>query len=104
MNEPIHELEWDSGYLRHVLVVAPHGLTPEIAAAVKDGAPWLLEETRPGRSGSHMMIGPDQSGRFWNRCTGRQRQRSVAADYGLAEHQRRDSALSRQVTYDHQSC
>lgn len=62
------EFDWDEdkpenqhSNLRHC---ARHGVTPIVAAEVKDGLPkFFLND--PGKTASHIMIGPDFSGRFW---------------------------------------
>ena len=66
MNDEILGLEWDDDNLRHILVESPHGLTRLLVETVKDTAPLLfINEPREGRSGTHVMIGPDADGRFW---------------------------------------
>lgn len=60
-NIKVREFEWDEENLEHL---RPHGVTLELAEEIKDGAP-LFFLNRPGRGGTHMMIGPDDSGRFW---------------------------------------
>lgn len=51
----------DGGNLEHC---ARHGVTPVVAAAVLGESPrFFLND--PGKTGTHMMIGPDDNGRFW---------------------------------------
>lgn len=57
----VWELEWDEDNELHCL---EHDLTPELAEEVRESAPRFFEN-RPGRTGSHAMIGPDRAGRFW---------------------------------------
>ena len=59
------EFEWDSANLFHVLVEAPKGITPALLEVIKGNEPKFFEESRPGRSGTHRMIAPDDDGRFW---------------------------------------
>lgn len=57
----VWEFEWDENNERHA---ATHRVTPVVAEEVKDSRP-LFFRNRPGRSGTHMMVGPDETGRFW---------------------------------------
>lgn len=60
------DFEWDSGNLRHILSDSPHGLTPALCHQIRDGMPRIFEARKgPGRSASHMIIGPDDDQRFW---------------------------------------
>jgi uncharacterized DUF497 family protein len=60
------EFEWDEHNLRHVFEESPHGLTPAIVRAISRRRPKLFpNEPGQGRSGSHVMIGPDERNRFW---------------------------------------
>ena len=43
---------------------ADHGVTPALVANLVAGTPKLFAN-KEGRAGTHMMIGPDASGRFW---------------------------------------
>lgn len=53
--------QWDDRNTEHC---AQHGLTPGIAYQVRDGAP-LFFPNKPGRTGTHMMIGPSGTNRLW---------------------------------------
>jgi len=55
------EFEWDEGNTPHA---TRHGLTPYITAEVGLLAPqfFINEE---GLTGTHIMIGPHEDGRFW---------------------------------------
>jgi hypothetical protein len=58
--------EWDESNLYHMLVESPHGLGPDLCEEIKDDSPKLIpNRQRAGRSGSHLMVGPDKEGRFW---------------------------------------
>lgn len=57
----VWEFEWDENNEGHA---AAHGVTPSVAEEVKERSP-LFFRNKPGRSGTHMMIGPDAVGRFW---------------------------------------
>jgi hypothetical protein len=54
-------LNWDDGCESHC---ARHGLTPLTAEEVKDGRPKIFENV-PRKTGTHIMIGPDSTGRCW---------------------------------------
>jgi hypothetical protein len=55
------EFDWDDDNVAHC---ARHGVTPVAAEEVKDGLPkFFLND--PGKTGTHIMIGPDASGRHW---------------------------------------
>jgi len=57
----VFEFEWDERNETHC---AAHQLTPVVAEEVKNSLPkFFLND--PGRTGTHIMIGPDLSGRFW---------------------------------------
>jgi hypothetical protein len=56
------EFQWDEWNLGHA---ARHGVTPELVLAVANGEPVVFENEGDGRSGSHVMIGSDEAGRFW---------------------------------------
>lgn len=56
----VWEFEWDDTNLQHQW----HGLTPVIAERVKDGQPKFFRN-KPGRAGTHKMVGPDINGRLW---------------------------------------
>ncbi len=53
--------QWDDANLTHC---ARHGVTPVIVAEVRDNTP-LFFLNDPSKSGTHIMIGPDDSGRLW---------------------------------------
>lgn len=56
-------LELDSGNLDHL---ARHGVTEERVWQVFLGpARYVTNAPATGRSGTHLMIGPDAAGRFW---------------------------------------
>lgn len=55
------ELDFDDKNLEHL---APHGLTRDRVEAIWQDQPAFLTN-RPGRSGSHMMVGIDAAGRMW---------------------------------------
>jgi hypothetical protein len=57
----VFEFSWDERNERHC---ARHQVTPVLVEEIKDGAPKFFEND-PGKAGTHMMIGPDGSGRFW---------------------------------------
>lgn len=61
----IEEWEWDDDNIEHL---ARHGLTPEL---IQDEI-WLeapkYNANRAGRIASHIMVGPDRSGRLWTVC------------------------------------
>lgn len=41
-------------------------MTPTLVAEIADNAPKIFPEIpEEGKSGSHRMIGPNESGRFW---------------------------------------
>lgn len=57
----VFEFSWDERNEQHC---ARHEVTPMLGEEIKDGVPkFFLND--PGRTGTHMMIGPDRSGRFW---------------------------------------
>jgi len=57
------EFEWDERNERHA---AAHGVTPSLVIEVADTQPRFFPNSPgAGRSGSHLMIGPDARGRFW---------------------------------------
>lgn len=57
----VFEFEWDERNEGHC---ARHGVGPLTAEEVKDGIPKFFEND-PGKTGTHMMIGPDAAGRYW---------------------------------------
>ena len=57
------QFEWDDNNLRHVLEERPHGVTPTIVDSLIN--PKFYANVGVGRSGSHMMIALDETGRFW---------------------------------------
>jgi uncharacterized DUF497 family protein len=65
MQEPVYigvsEFEWDEENESHC---ARHGVTPLVVEEVKDADP-LFFPNKAGKTGTHMMIGPDASGRRW---------------------------------------
>jgi len=65
MQQPIGidvwEFEWDDNNESHC---ARHNVTPMVAEHVKDSRPKFFRN-RPGKTGTHVMIGPDDTGRFW---------------------------------------
>jgi len=56
----VRELEWDEENEAH----SRHGVTPGVSASVLGNQPRLFAN-RAGKSGTHMLIGPDEDGRFW---------------------------------------
>lgn len=65
MQEPVHiqvwEFEWDERNESHC---ARHNVTPLVVEEVRDGAPEFFPN-KAGKTGTHMMIGPDVDGRYW---------------------------------------
>jgi hypothetical protein len=60
------EFEWDDHNLCHVFEESPHGLTPAIVRTIASRRPKLFpNHTGLGRTGSHLMIGPDDRNRLW---------------------------------------
>lgn len=61
------DFEFNQGNLQHLLIDrADRGVTPSLIVEIGDGAPKLFpNEPGEGRTGSHMMVGPDANGRFW---------------------------------------
>jgi len=57
----VREFEWDERNEKHC---ARHGVTPLLAEVVKDGQSKFFGN-KPGKTGTHMMVGPDDRGRFW---------------------------------------
>jgi hypothetical protein len=57
----VFEFDWNDQNEGHC---ARHGLTPVTAEEVKDGSPKFFEND-PGKTGTHIMIGPDAAGRYW---------------------------------------
>ena len=57
----VWEFEWDDNNMEHCAV---HGVTPTVAESVKGELPSFFEN-RPGKTGTHVMIGPDHTGAFW---------------------------------------
>ena len=57
----VFEFEWDEVNEPHC---ARHDLTPVTVQEVKDSRPkFFLND--PGKTGTHIMIGPDSMGRYW---------------------------------------
>jgi hypothetical protein len=56
----VWEFEWDDANLEH----QEHGLTPLLADEVKDRSPKFFAN-KPGKAGTHKMVGPDTNDRFW---------------------------------------
>jgi hypothetical protein len=56
----VGELEWDEENEAH----SRHGATPGVCASVLSNRPKLFAN-KANRTGTHMMIGPDGSGRLW---------------------------------------
>jgi hypothetical protein len=56
----VAQLVWNSQNLSHI---RRHGGSVRVCREVLSNAPKFFEQT--GRSGSHLMIGPDRAGRFW---------------------------------------
>lgn len=59
------QFEWDERNIRHMMLESPRGITPDLVERLKDNEPKFFRETRPDRSGTHLMVAPDDSGRFW---------------------------------------
>jgi hypothetical protein len=57
----VWELDWDAKNERHC---GDNGLTPEIADEVLLNVPKFFSN-KPRRTGTHAMIGPDESGQLW---------------------------------------
>jgi len=57
----VWEFEWEESNEAHC---SRHGVTPMVAELVKDGQPKFFRN-RPGKTGTHVMIGEDDRGRFW---------------------------------------
>jgi uncharacterized DUF497 family protein len=57
----VEAFEWDDRNIPHA---GEHGLTSAIAMEVRSDAP-LFFRNKVGRTGSHMMIGHDESQKFW---------------------------------------
>jgi uncharacterized DUF497 family protein len=57
----VWEFEWDESNEAHC---SRHGVTPMVAELVKDDRPKFFRN-RPGETGTHVMIGEDDKGRFW---------------------------------------
>jgi len=55
--------DWDNDNLTHA---ARHGVTPDVVQQVAVNEPKLFANSGKGRSGSHLMVGPDDTGRFWS--------------------------------------
>jgi hypothetical protein len=60
------QFEWDEHNLQHVMIESPHGITPALLEGMRTQNPQFFRDARPGRSGSHLMIAPDERGRFWS--------------------------------------
>lgn len=57
----VFEFEWDERNETHC---ARHGVTPVTAQEVKDSLPkFFLND--PGKTGTHIMVGPDSGGGYW---------------------------------------
>ena len=61
-SEPVgvDDLVWHSETLKKI---RRHGGSVRICVEVKNGQPKFFPQS--GRTGSHKMVGPDSSGRFW---------------------------------------
>ena len=57
----VDELEWDEANIEHC---ARHELTPTVAESVRTGAPKLFPNGE-SKTGSHVMVGPNEPGRYW---------------------------------------
>lgn len=57
----VFEFDWDDGRERHC---ARHDLAPVTAEEVKNGRPKIFQNV-PEKTGTHIMIGPDRTGRCW---------------------------------------
>ncbi len=55
------DFQWDEDDLTHA---ARHGITPRLVRDVAANDPVLLPHESEGRSGSHLMIGPNPEGNF----------------------------------------
>ena len=90
---PKMEFEWDDRNLEHA---DRHGLTPGVIRELRDRTPKLFaNRSGEGRSGSHLLIGPAESGRFWTVVLIHRNEEGLATDYWLAEHDHGDSTLRR---------
>jgi hypothetical protein len=60
------DFEWGADNLRHVGVDRPRGITPTLVIEIAINAPVLVDNPAgEGRSGSHKLIGPNNTGRMW---------------------------------------
>ncbi len=57
------EFQWDTRNLEHA---ARHEVSPRLVLAIAANEPRLFRNSGTGRSGSHLMIGPEDDGRFWS--------------------------------------
>jgi uncharacterized DUF497 family protein len=57
----VSEFDWDDRNERHC---ARHGLDPVTAEEVKNRRPKIFQNVA-GKTGTHIMIGPDRTGRCW---------------------------------------
>lgn len=57
----VWEFDWDEENLTHCEL---HEVTPELAQEVMNASPMFFLN-RPGKTGTHIMIGPDANRRFW---------------------------------------
>ena len=65
MQEPdeieVSEFEWDDDNISHC---SRHNVTPSLAEVVKDRQPKFFRN-KEERTGTHVMVGPDEGERFW---------------------------------------
>ena len=59
------EFEFDDANIGHFTAHPERGLTLSIIIQVAANEPLLFADLNPEHSGSHRMIGPDDTGRFW---------------------------------------
>jgi hypothetical protein len=57
------EFQWDARNSEHA---ARHDVTPRLVLEIAANAPRVFPNSGAGRSGSHLMIGPDGGGRLWS--------------------------------------
>ena len=58
----ISEFEWEAD--KNEAHCARHGITPLLVEVIKNGNPKFFPN-KVGLTGTHMMMGPDDTGRFW---------------------------------------
>lgn len=65
-DEPItvFTFRWDDGPEGNLAHCARHEVTPVVVIQVYERSP-LFFLNDPGKTGTHVMIGPDANGRFW---------------------------------------